>query len=130
MNKKESFLDLLTSKTNLSSDAEGRITWEVGSPNDVENYVPNVDRVVRVIKTTYRNANVFYVEQKNWNYSTDYDTHYENVDSFVLVERNNQLVMNIYPAEIAEYVYERFSSAVVDSIEDSALADLLADEEE
>ena len=38
--------------------------------------------------------------------------------------------MNIYPAEIAEYVYERFSSAVVDSIEDSALADLLADEEE
>lgn len=128
MNKKENFLKLLESKTGKSI-LNGGIVWNIGSSNDVRNYVPNADQIVRVVKTIYRNTNVFYVEQKHWSYSSEYDTSYESVGSFVLVEKDFQLVMTIYPAEIADYIYEEFSNAVVESIEGRTLDDLLDDDD-
>ena len=68
-----------------------------------------------------------FVEIKCLSYSLDEDV-CETVGSCVLVEKSDRLVMTIYPKEIADSIYEKFSNAIVANVENDFLNDFLRDE--
>ncbi len=102
-----------------------KISWNVCPIGDVGGYIPNADRIVRVIGTIYRDVHFYFVELKYLSTSFYEDDLCESIGSCVVVEQNNRLVMIIYPKEIADALYDKFSNAVVASLEGSFLDDFL-----
>lgn len=125
MNKKEEFLKKITEETKNKN-----ITWEIASNITVSDYVANSNDIVRVIKTGYRDFNLYYVEKKFRNTDPDTDDIVEHVGSYILVEKNGLLVLKIYPGEIADWTYDAFCDAIKGKIEETALDELLKDDEE
>ena len=124
MNKKEQLLDVLTEKTTCENP---EIVWAICPNSAASAYVPNPEKIVRVVGSTYKGTRFLFVEIKCLSYSLDEDI-CETVGSCVLVEKSDRLVMTIYPKEIADSIYEKFSNAIVANVENDFLNDFLRDE--
>lgn len=125
MNKKEELLKKITEETKSKN-----ITWEIASNATVSDYVTNSNDIIRVIKTVYRDFNLYYVEKKIRNTDPDTDDIVEHVRNFILVEKSGRLVLKIYPSEIADWTYDEFCETIEGKVEETALDELLGDDEE
>lgn len=125
MNKKEEFLKKITEETKKQ-----KIDWEPADIITVSDYVANSNDIVRVIKTSYRDFNLYYVEKKFRNTDPDTDDIVEHVRSYILGENDGHLVLKIYPSEIADWTYDEFCKAIKGKIEETALDELLSDDED
>lgn len=120
MNKKEELIKKITDET-----VNQNIDWQIASTSSVSDYVPNSPNIIRVIKTDYREFTFYFVEQKFRHTDPDTEDIFEYVESFILGEKNGQLVVRIEPNEIADYTYDAFCNAVKGKIEETALDELL-----
>lgn len=125
MNKKEELLKKITEETENQN-----IDWETATITAVSDYVANSHDIIRVIKADYRDYTLYFVEQKYRHTDPDTEDIVEHIGSYIIVEKNGRLALKIHPNEIADWTYESFCSTIKGKIEETALDELLGDDEE